>query len=268
MATIDKIPLTNAESLNLLQGTSTTPFQLTDYEDGTSSLAVAGGRTEEIGGYLYSVNDGDYLIDTTAAVVNGIYYVLVKDDGTGSADAYLSTKAGTWDSNKGGYYVNDESADDGAKVVIAVFKAASVWRDRVRADKIRNNTAEINELTVRNGLTVFQGITRAGVTLSKIVMEIGDWNINASSTTTVTRIGWSAIYKRIRSLNIVIRNDADTVYYDSSYSPVIGSVPVLGTQEITNNHVTLFAGTPFQNTSFNSTSYNRGWVTIEFETIT
>jgi hypothetical protein len=134
MATIDKVPLTTAESLNLLEASRIAPFHLTDYTDGSTTLKLAGGRVENLGSFWYKVNDGDYTIDISAVSGDGTYYVLVLDDGTGEADAYLSTKAGTWDANLGGYYVNDASADDGAKVIMVMSKDGSNYRGKVRTE--------------------------------------------------------------------------------------------------------------------------------------
>lgn len=96
-------------------------FQLTDYAD-SATIELASGRTEEIGEYFYQVQGGDFTI-TDSGLSNGDVYVLILDDGDGTASAYLSTKSGTWDPNKGGFYVNDGSGDDGAKVIMKMIKS-------------------------------------------------------------------------------------------------------------------------------------------------
>ena len=141
MSTIDKIDLTDANSLDYLSSNVTTPFQLTDYTDGTSTLELAGGRSEGIGNYLYEVNDGDFTIITAAASSDGTWYVHVLDGGGGGiATAYLSSIAGTWDANLGGYYYS------GAKVIMSVEKSGSNWNGRVRRDHKTNDSYKIGSL--------------------------------------------------------------------------------------------------------------------------
>ncbi|NIU83405.1 MAG: hypothetical protein GWN64_07980 [Candidatus Thorarchaeota archaeon] len=121
MADINKIDLTDIE--DTLKGSfeSVVGFQLTDYGiNGT--LALASGRTEEIGGFTYRVEGGDLIITDPGGIPNGYVYVLIQDDGDDTASAYLSTKGGTWDPNKGGYYVNDASPDNGARVLFKAIK--------------------------------------------------------------------------------------------------------------------------------------------------
>ena len=138
MATIDKIDLTNANSLDYLSSNVTTNFQLVNSTNGSSTLELAGGRSEAIGEYLYEVNDGDFAIDTTAAVSNGNYYIHVLDSGSGSATCYLDSNVGTWDANKGGYYYTTT----GAKVIGGVIKSGSdfinrgLWHDAREAHSI------------------------------------------------------------------------------------------------------------------------------------
>lgn len=123
-ADIIKLDLTDVQ--DYIQGAIQTPFHLTSYADG-STIVLASGRVEELGGYFYRVEGGDLTI-TDGGVANGTVYVHIKDDGDGTASAYLATAAGTWDPNKGGYYHTD-----GAKVVFQMEKAAGpVYNNRVR----------------------------------------------------------------------------------------------------------------------------------------
>ena len=120
MATIDRIPLTDANSLDYLSANTSLIFHFEDYSNFTLPLKLAGGRSEGIGDFFYKVNDGSFTIDVSAVSGNGEYFVLVLEGGSGTATAYLSSKGGTWISSKGGYYIDDASGDDGAKVILSV----------------------------------------------------------------------------------------------------------------------------------------------------
>jgi hypothetical protein len=118
MSDIIKLDMTDIEDTQL--GIFQTDFELTSYED-DADIILAAARVEYIGDFPYRVEDGDLTV-TDSGVVNGTVYILLKDDGDGTASAYVSTKAGDYDPNKGGYYVNDASPDDGAKVLFQMKK--------------------------------------------------------------------------------------------------------------------------------------------------
>jgi hypothetical protein len=131
MADIIKLDLTQVNQYTA--GAIQQPFELTDYDD-SATIELASGRTEEVGGALYRVESGDLTI-TDGGVANGDVYVLILDDGDDTASAYLSTKSGTFDPNKGGYYINDASGDNGAKVVFKMTKfTGPIYRNKVRTE--------------------------------------------------------------------------------------------------------------------------------------
>lgn len=95
------------------------------------------------------------------------------------------------------------------------------------------------------------------------VIDIGDWDMNATTTVTVAH-GIGAAFANIRQIRVVIRNDADTtIFFDSDSSTSGGSASDLNmfvdTTNVTLNRV---VGSGFDNTLFDSTSYNRGFITI------
>ena len=122
-ADIVKLDLTDVN--DYIEGAITNPFQLTTLED-SSSLVLASGRVEKAGNFYYQVTGGDLTV-TDSGVAAGEVYILLLDDGDGTATAYLSTKNGEWDANLGGYYINDASGDDGAKVIFGAYKANSFY---------------------------------------------------------------------------------------------------------------------------------------------
>lgn len=106
------------------------------------------------------------------------------------------------------------------------------------------------------------GVTN--IKLNTKVIDIGDWNMDATSGAGVTH---GLTLSKIRSVSALIRNDADTIYYPLSGSgtALVGDVQMV-IEGITATLVSLSrqTGGNFDNTAFDSTSYNRGWITIQY----
>lgn len=97
------------------------------------------------------------------------------------------------------------------------------------------------------------------------VLDIGDWNMD--STSSVSVLHGLADYKKIRGVSmIVVRDDSDTNYYSLPFfnSSTSENGGVTGITSTTVN-VGRLTGGVFDNTSFDSTSFNRGWITIIYE---
>lgn len=98
--------------------------------------------------------------------------------------------------------------------------------------------------------------------LTKIV-EIGDWNMDSSVSVGV--LHGLTDHKKVRSINVIIRDDSDSVYYDLTQAD--GSGVVQGNPlGIDSTSVTLqrLSGGSFDSVNFDSTSYNRGWITFQY----
>lgn len=112
-ADIIKIDLTDVEDAT--QGNYQVPFELTSWAD-DANIILASGRVEYLGEFPYRVEGGDLtVVDATGATGNR--YIHIKEDGDGTASAYVSVNAGTYDPNKGGFYHTD-----GAKVLYQMIK--------------------------------------------------------------------------------------------------------------------------------------------------
>tara|TARA_Y100001938_G_C8073892_1_gene424789 strand:- start:913 stop:1380 length:468 start_codon:yes stop_codon:yes gene_type:complete len=104
--------------------------------------------------------------------------------------------------------------------------------------------------------------------LRRKTIEIGDWNMNTTASITVAHGLTNDLWKNVKNIEIVIRNDADTIYYNDSHQNDIGTNPFgVEINKIDNTNVTLNRnGTTFDSTLFDTDSnYNRGWVTIWYE---
>ena len=99
--------------------------------------------------------------------------------------------------------------------------------------------------------------TGASTIMNMIVIDIGDWDMDATATITVNH---GLTVGKIRSFQVTIRQDNATDMY-----------PIHGHQATPEGYVrintsqfvlTRVAGGIFDDTVFNATSYNRGWITV------
>ena len=105
------------------------------------------------------------------------------------------------------------------------------------------------------------------VLLHTKIIEIGDWNMDA--TITVAVVHGIADFKKIRTVTVMIRNNTDSIYHpfiitDNSGADlhIGGWINFVNSTTVSLDRIT---GGLFDTTSYNSTSYNRGWITIVYE---
>jgi len=125
-----------------------------------------------------------------------------------------------------------------------------------------NTTGDISEGDMRDfGQDIADSLYNRSVSgsLTFVIVEIGDWNIyvtgGGSGSATKTVAHGLADFKKIRSVNVVVRNDADTNYYFTPTSAI--ALNYLDSTNINLSSSLDFSG-------FSTTSYNRGWVTIAY----
>ena len=116
-------------------------------------------------------------------------------------------------------------------------------------DKINAITSTVNGITFNN-------------TLATKVVEIGDWNMDSTSSVSVAH---GITLFNIRSVAFMILNDAGTALYphgagvptrpDSVYVGFVDSTNVLLIRETSST---------FDSTDFDATGYNRGWIIITY----
>lgn len=151
---INKILLTNIS--DTLQGTFQFPFELTDYTD-SSTIVLASGRTEEIGGYLYRVEGGGQSI-TDSGVSNGTVYAYVQDTGSGSATASVSATVPTYDETKGGWY------NGTSKAVCKMIKSTGpVYSNKTMLSKPYNQQVRSSDLYSDNADLYFTNVQNLNI---------------------------------------------------------------------------------------------------------
>ena len=108
--------------------------------------------------------------------------------------------------------------------------------------------------------------------LRRKTIEIGVWDMPATASVTVAHGLTSDLWKNVKNIEVVIRNDADTEYYTDSHDTATDADDGIEIEKIDDTNVTLKragngSGTgTFDTANFDTDSnYNRGWVTIWYE---
>ena len=146
----------------------------------------------------------------------------------------------------------DLTADRDISIADGGVTTAKIGDDQVTAAKIPSGAV------VKSGDAV-QLLTK--------VIEIGDWNMDTTSNKIVAH--GLADHKKIRMIDVIIREDTDTNvfgFFDGNQS---GSAGRDGGLEYpigdTNIELNRETGGYFDNAAFDSTGFNRGWITIIYE---
>jgi len=107
--------------------------------------------------------------------------------------------------------------------------------------------------------------------LRRKTIEIGTWDMDATASVTVAHSLSATEWTKIRSVELMIRNDAGltATYYNDSTDTSANADGGIEVTSIDATNVTLNradSGT-FDSVSFNDTadSYNRGWITVWYE---
>jgi hypothetical protein len=171
------------------------------------------------------------------------------------------------------FYISQILANN---LTVELYFDGSNWRffDYISKDDVianaTNTTAGIAKLyTDLSASNVDGSVTQAAVVnalggLITKVINIGDWNMDANSSTNVAH-GLSDFLK-IRTVSVMIRRDDDSFFYDLQVVNFLngltsGSVLSIGPTNIILQRTDTGA---FDSIDFNATSFNRGWVTIQY----
>ncbi len=108
-------------------------------------------------------------------------------------------------------------------------------------------------------LTVSGGVPVWATVLLTTTVTIGDWNIyvtgGGSGSATKTVAHGLADFKKIRGVQVILRNDSDTDYYYATTNST-----ALSRVDTTN----IYLQSNLDFVGFSTTGYNRGWVTITY----
>lgn len=118
------------------------------------------------------------------------------------------------------------------------------------------------DYTATNVEGVLAEIATKTADLNTIIVDIGDWDMDADATATISH---GITQTKIRAVNVLIRDDTSTNVYDFNAGNTTETT--IRSIRLTSTSVVLARGTSglFDNTSYNTaTSYNRGWVVIQY----
>lgn len=131
---------------------------------------------------------------------------------------------------------------------------------------IIEETTEVAQFN-SSGLTIGQdkGISfGSGPYQINAELDLGDWDMDATSALALTH-GLSATeWKTIRSISVIIRNDADSLYYQNPAGSSSNNDLYISSFDSARINIERRTFGKFDSTDFNATSYNRGWVTITY----
>lgn len=103
--------------------------------------------------------------------------------------------------------------------------------------------------------------SKLGDILKTKVLDIGDWNMD---TTVTKNVAHGLTFANIRSIRVLIRNDANTARYSFTDINVGATTYQAVTADATNISLFRESGGIYDSTNYDSTSYNRGWIIIEY----
>lgn len=140
-----------------------------------------------------------------------------------------------------------------ARVAAAAASAAAAL--------VSENNAAASEASAASSAAA--AAASAATLLNTKVIDIGDWDMNTDASKAVSH-GLAGSLSKIRTIKVLIRNDAGTNYYDFDSENQNGTTAKQAYADVSNMVLTRATSGIFDNGSFGSTSYNRGWITIQY----
>lgn len=105
--------------------------------------------------------------------------------------------------------------------------------------------------------------------LRRKTIDIGKWDMNTDASFTVAHGLSSTAWKKVRGIEVVIRNDNDDTYYTDSTDTSDNADDGVEIEKIDATNVTLkraATASTFDNANFeDAPEDNRGWVTVWYE---
>jgi len=110
--------------------------------------------------------------------------------------------------------------------------------------------------------TTVQAIADLNGSLITTIVNIGDWDMDATASVSIAH--GIADYSKIRSVSVLIIPDAATTLIPLDTSAA-GGVPAGAIGQIQSVNIPLYrtATETFDSTNYDSTSFNRGYITIQ-----
>lgn len=223
-----------------------------------SGNTIKQGVRVMVGGVIY--------LSTTATTITGTPsdYVKITPAGATASASYVANLTGvTWNS------VYNHYEDVSGNVYLFYEAKASLADPKTEVGAFAKTAymGEIRERALGDGVSFPDGVNTNNAVLKTKVIEIGSWDMDAIGSRLVSH-GISD-YTKIRSISVMIRNDAETILYPLSSVGGSGGTTPQGDAWAVNNSGSILlmrvASGVFDNTNFNDAIINRGWVTVTYQ---
>ena len=248
---------------------NTNPQILTEWETTTVPEIAKGTYIQHLGA-IYIVDTANFPIAAGALAV-GVNYIAI----TGAAGA--ATLSAAWVIDISGYawdYENNGLYNGTSQLLpyaITYDGAASYIKYKIMNLSTKNagdfilvdsDGESISDITTTGAISG-NSIETDGTALRTKVIEIGDWNMDTTSSVIIPH---GIDYTAIRAINVIIRRDDARVYGFASYQNAASDL-LLQEIVVTSTNVALVrdANGDFDNANYTSTPFNRGFITITYE---
>jgi hypothetical protein len=202
----------------------------------TNKPKIAQGSRIEVNGSLFLFDEsGDE--DISGSPSDGVVYIKLTPAGE-TISASFTNDAPTWDDEKQGWY--ETSTNN---------RYLNFWM-------IKNGDNYYHKYNFENKPEIYV----------YLIIEIGDWDMNASATVTVAHNLGNA-WKSLRHITAFIRNDDDDDYRPLNSNTSTAQHGGVGNSDATNVILVRLTGGNFDSVNYDSTSYNRGWINLKLKII-
>ena len=158
---------------------------------------------------------------------------------------------------------NEISGYQSLTALFAAIRAQAASTSQKGTVELSTNAEMITGTSTSLAPPVSAIANRMGGLITKLI-EIGDWDMDATQALDVAH---GLTFTKIRTVEVVIRDDANTGYYKlEKHDPTTGLMQG-GVYSIssTNVRLTRLLSGVYDSTNYDSTGYNRGWITIQYE---
>lgn len=241
-------------------------ISLTNFASDTDEPQIAAGSKVEIGGALFDADANESITGWAGIANSSDVYIHLTVSGS-SVTASFSTTAPTWDTAKQGWYSGS------VRVIGGLYKDGSgnyarkwLYEEKQVASVKRygNGAVELAGALYGSGYgaaLIGEGGLQIGAADSpwlRKVIEIGDWNMDATESVTVVHGVTNA---NIRSVSVLIHMDGGNYHFPIDWLGG-GYYTIEPSRHI---HLERVVDGVFDNANFDATSFNRGWIVIEYE---
>lgn len=154
-----------------------------------------------------------------------------------------------------------------ASVILSAQRSAIIGSDGSTINNFDNSVIiGGSNITATSGETVYVpaiSFQNEGIRWYFKQLNLGDWDMDATASITVAHGLSSTEFKKVRQIDVMIRDDADAAFSPLNRASGLGIADgSIGGLDSTNFTLNRTGGGFFDGTDYNATSYNRGWISF------